>query len=165
MKSDLSAFLDLLRTLAALTVFLSHLSSQGYGGEILADVGAQAHTAVVAFFVLSGFVISWAAQRDGSAREYILNRAARIYSVVLPAIALTWVIDKFLILHHPDVISSTYQHDALWKYLPLFLTFSTDFWFLSENAFSNVPYWSLCYEVWYYVLFGVLFSGGHPGAG
>ena len=162
MKRDLSAFLDLLRTLAALTVFLSHLSSQGYGGEILADVGAQAHTAVVVFFVLSGFVISWAARRDGSAHEYILNRAARIYSVVLPAIALTWVIDNFLILQHSDVIGLNYQHDAVWKYLPLFLTFSTDFWFLSENAFSNVPYWSLCYEVWYYVLFGILFFGRPP---
>lgn len=162
MKRDLSAFLDLLRTLAALTVFLSHLSTQGYGGEILADVGAQAHTAVVAFFVLSGFVISWAARRDGSAQEFIMNRAARIYSVALPAIALTLVIDNFLISHHPEVIGSTYQHDALWKYLPLFLTFSTDFWFLSENALSNVPYWSLCYEVWYYVLFGVLFFGRPP---
>jgi peptidoglycan/LPS O-acetylase OafA/YrhL len=58
MRRDLSAFLDLTRMLAALTVFLSHLSNQGYGGEVLADVGAQAHTAVVAFFVLSGFVVA-----------------------------------------------------------------------------------------------------------
>ena len=24
---------------------------------------------------------------------------------------------------------------------------------LNEDAFSNLPYWSMCYEVWYYVLF------------
>ena len=48
---------------------------------------------------------------------------------------------------------------APWKYLPLFLSFSNDFWFLSEDAFSNIPYWSLCYEVWYYVVFGALVFG------
>jgi peptidoglycan/LPS O-acetylase OafA/YrhL len=39
------------------------------------------------------------------------------------------------------------------------LTFTTDFWFLNEDAFSNIPYWSLCYEVWYYIVFGVFFFG------
>ena len=162
MKRDLSAFLDLARTLAAFTVFLGHLSHLRLGVEMPAAFGAQGHTAVVVFFVLSGFVISWAAQRNGSAREYILNRAARIYSVALPALGLTWIIDNFLILHYPSAIGSTYQYDAAWKYLPIFLSFSTDFWFLSENAFSNVPYWSLCYEVWYYVVFGALFFGRSP---
>src|SRR5215471_11975241 len=113
MKRDLSAFLDLERTLAALIVFLGHLSDQRYGGEMLAGFGAQAHTAVVAFFVLSGFVIAWAAQRDGSALEYILNRAARIYSVVLPALGLTLIIDHFLISHYSNAVGgSTYQYDA-----------------------------------------------------
>jgi peptidoglycan/LPS O-acetylase OafA/YrhL len=161
MQRDLSVFLDLTRTLAAFTVFLGHVSSR-FGGAMSAGLEAQGHSAVVVFFVLSGFVISWAAQRNGSAREYILNRAARIYSVALPALALTWIIDVFLILHYPGVINSTYQYDAVWKYLPIFLSFSTDFWFLSENAFSNVPYWSLCYEVWYYVVFGALLFSRPP---
>ena len=159
MKRDLSAFLDLTRTLAALTVFLAHLSKPQFGGAPLSVFGELSHSAVIVFFVLSGFVISWAAERDGGAREYTLNRASRIYSVALPALALTWVTDNFLILHYPGTINPIYQYEAVWKYLPLFLTFSSDFWFLSEDAFSNIPYWSLCYEVWYYVVFGALVFG------
>ena len=159
MKRDLSAFLDLTRTLAAFTVFLAHLSQPGFGGETLSIFRGQSHSAVIVFFVLSGFVISWAAERDGTAREYVLNRASRIYSVALPALALTWLTDNFLIAHYPGIITALYQYAAGWKYLPVFLTFSTDFWFLAEDAFSNVPYWSLCYEVWYYVVFGALVFG------
>jgi peptidoglycan/LPS O-acetylase OafA/YrhL len=159
MKRDLSAFLDLTRILAASTVFLGHLANPRFGGGMLAVFGEQRHSAVIVFFVLSGFVIAWAAERDGTAREYILNRATRIYSVALPALILTWVIDDFLIQYHPGTVNSLYQHAAIWKYLPIFLTFSGDFWFLSEDAFSNIPYWSLCYEVWYYVVFGVIVFG------
>jgi peptidoglycan/LPS O-acetylase OafA/YrhL len=159
MKRDLSAFLDLTRILAAFTVFLAHLSKPLFGGTALSAFGELSHSAVIVFFVLSGFVISWAAERDGGAREYILNRASRIYSVALPALALTWVTDTFLILYYPGTLDVLYQYAAVWKYLPLFLTFSTDFWFLSEDAFSNIPYWSLCYEVWYYVVFGALVFG------
>ncbi|MGD9614813.1 MAG: acyltransferase family protein [Alphaproteobacteria bacterium] len=162
MERSLSAFLDLTRILAALTVFLAHLSEARVGDEISDGFARQAHSAVIVFFVLSGFVIAWAAERDGSPRDYILNRAARIYSVALPALAVTWAIDNFLIQYHPGTISAVYQHEAIWKYLPLFLTFSTDFWFLSEDALSNLPYWSLCYEVWYYVVFGALvFARGY----
>ena len=161
MKRDVSAFLDLTRTLAAFTVFLAHLSRPMFGGGVPFISGELAHTAVIVFFVLSGFVISWAAERDGTAREYVLNRASRIYSVALPALALTWLTDNYLLLHYPGVLGALYQYTTPWKYLPLFLSFSNDFWFLSEDAFSNIPYWSLCYEVWYYVLFGALvFSRG-----
>ena len=30
-----------------------------------------------------------------------------------------------------------------------------EFWGISITTYSNIPYWSLCYEVWYYILFGV----------
>jgi peptidoglycan/LPS O-acetylase OafA/YrhL len=159
MKRDLSAFLDLTRTLAALTVFLAHLTQPRFGEAAFSVPAELAHSAVIVFFVLSGFVISWAARRDGAAREYILNRASRIYSVALPALALTWVSDNFLILHYPGIIGALYQYAAPWKYLPMFLTFTNDFWFLSEDAFSNIPYWSLSYEVWYYVVFGAFVFG------
>src|SRR3954463_4446455 len=106
MKRDLSAFLDLTRILAASAVFLGHLSSPQLGGEMLSVFGHERHSAVIVFFVLSGFVIAWAAERDGSVREYIINRATRIYSVALPALALTWAIDDFLIQYHPEFVNS-----------------------------------------------------------
>ena len=116
--------------------------------------GTLAHSAVVVFFVISGYVIASAARRDGSAAGYAVSRAARIYSVALPALALTFILDV-------ATGNTSYQHAQPWKYLPLFLGFATDWWFLTENAFSNVPYWSLSYEVWYYVIFGIaLFAHG-----
>src|SRR5690606_37007061 len=42
---------------------------------------------------------------------------------------------------------------------PYFVAFGSDLWFMAEDAFSNVPFWSLCYEVWYYVLFGAAAFG------
>ena len=163
MKRDLSVLLDLVRTLAACTVFLAHLSLPRFGGEAIYPIfEPYAHSAVIVFFVLSGFLISWVAERDGSMTEYLLNRAARIYSVAFPALLLTWAIDGFLIDNYPGSLSHNYQHDAPWRYFPLFITFTTDFWFLSEDAFSNFPYWSLCYEVWYYIIFGILFFGRGP---
>jgi peptidoglycan/LPS O-acetylase OafA/YrhL len=152
MDRNFSTFLDLTRLSAATAVFLAHLSYPQFGGEALAWFGPHAHSAVVVFFVLSGYVIAWTAQRDGTLTGYAINRAARIYSVALPALALTWAIDIAM-------GTQSYQHAQPWKYLPVFLSFTTDFWFLSENAFSNAPYWSLCYEVWYYVVFGLFVFG------
>jgi len=152
-RRDFSAFLNLLRLSAALVVFLSHLSR--FGGEALAPFAPLGHSAVIVFFVLSGYVIAWAAHRDGNPVDYATNRAARIYSVALPALALTFALDL-------AAGNTNYQHAEPWKYLPLFLTFTTDWWFLNEDAFSNIPYWSLSYEVWYYVAFGICFFGRGP---
>lgn len=154
-----SSFLDFLRVVAALTVFLAHLSNDRFGGAAISAVGPLAHDAVIVFFLLSGYLISWAAERDGKAAVYMTNRIARIYTVAIPALALTYGVDSFLIAHFPGQVHSGYQITQPFKYLPIFMTFSTDFWFLGENAFSNAPYWSLCYECWYYVVFGIAFFG------
>lgn len=162
LSQEFSTFLDLVRLVAALTVFLGHLSDASLGGEALRGFLPLAKSAVIAFFVLSGYVIAWSARRDGTATRYAVNRAARIYSVALPALLLTWALDLFLRSYDPVVVKSAYQLVHPLKYLPLFLTFTTDFWFLNENAFSNLPFWSLCYEVWYYVVFGILLFARGP---
>ena len=152
MRREFSASLDFIRLAAASVVFLGHLHTKPFGSEAFAAIGAEAHSAVVVFFVLSGFVISWAAKRDGTAANYIVGRAARIYSVAVPALVLTYLLDV-------SIGHIGYQHLQPWKYVPLYLSFTTDFWFLNETAFSNGPWWSLCYEVWYYVVFGIIFFG------
>jgi peptidoglycan/LPS O-acetylase OafA/YrhL len=149
-----SAFLDLTRTLAALAVFLAHYSYDRFSGGVWEFFQPYAHSAVVVFFVLSGYVIAWTAGRDGWFSRYAINRAARIFSVAVPALLLTWAIDMTVNTQAP-----AYQLAQPWKYLPLFLTFTTDWWFISENAFSNAPYWSLSYEVWYYAVFGLAVFG------
>jgi len=75
--------------------------------------------------------------------------------VVVPAIVLTIV---------ADVVGSNMDlglYGANWfaTDVPAWriganLLFVNELWFTSVRLFSNVPFWSLGYEFWYYVLFG-----------
>jgi peptidoglycan/LPS O-acetylase OafA/YrhL len=154
-----SAFLDLLRILAAATVFVSHAAIYRVGPDTALQ--SWAHDGVIAFFVLSGYLVTYSAiERERSAAGYALARAARIYSVALPALALTLALDYAGQAIRPELYRD-YLYEGAAYYFPFFLLFASDLWFLAETAFSNVPFWSLCYEVWYYVLFGVVaFSAG-----
>jgi peptidoglycan/LPS O-acetylase OafA/YrhL len=113
------------------------------------------HFAVVCFFVLSGYVISYVSDtRERSGTAYLVSRAARVYSVALPAIILTLVCD-FVgrnLMGHP--IYALYPNTSPLVRIIASLTFVNELWFQSIVLFSNGPYWSLCYEVWYYAIFG-----------
>ena len=86
MTNALSFYLDGLRFGAAFTVFLAHYSVQRISGGFFWPSFAYGHTAVLVFFVLSGFVIAWVTEtRERSLEDYILSRAARLYSVIIPA--------------------------------------------------------------------------------
>ena len=58
MKPSVSAYLDILRILAALTVFMAHFSYDRFG-NIFMVFRPYAHQAVIVFFVLSGYVIAY----------------------------------------------------------------------------------------------------------
>lgn len=168
MNKGLSVYLDLVRSIAAIVVFGGHvvLLSGCYGQPN--GVGCRlavslfpfhlGHSAVVLFFVLSGYVITYvAAERETRLREFAVSRFARIYSVAVPAVVLTLGVDLFLMSAGHTHGIPVYQFAKLWKYLPLFFIFGNDFWFLSESTLSDVVMWSLCYEVWYYILFASIF--------
>lgn len=156
MDRRLSVYLDLLRFSAAVTVLLCHATYARYTTQFAGAFGPFGHDAVIVFFVLSGYVIAYVSDRkEHTARDYALSRAARIYSVALPAIALTIVLDSARMWIDPSFFE--YQFHELWAYLPFYSVFGTDWWFLNEDMLSNSPFWSLSYEVWYYVLFGALF--------
>jgi len=90
-----SLYLDVVRPIAALVVLLSHVSLANLSGgklELFASAGVQA---VDIFFVLSGFVIAHVyATRERDPGTYLASRAARIYSVAIPALLLTALADK-----------------------------------------------------------------------
>lgn len=165
MSREFSAYLDLIRLMAALIVFCHHIllqfgcyesSSCGFAPIIIPFHAG--HIAVVFFFVLSGYVITYAAsERELSLIDFSISRFARIYSVAVPAIVLVMGIDILLTSAGKADGMPIYQYHGLWKYLPMFLTFTNDFWFLREPTFSDVPFWSLGYEVWYYVAFAAFF--------
>lgn len=69
-------------------VFISHVP--GFSGGLFWQLAGFGHEAVVVFFVLSGFVISFVVyDKNESALKYISSRLTRIYSVAIPAIILT----------------------------------------------------------------------------
>jgi peptidoglycan/LPS O-acetylase OafA/YrhL len=168
MNKPFSIYLDLLRLVAACVVFGHHLDFATFGGvdsifqreESTHLPFAIGHKVVVVFFVLSGYVITYVAcERERGLSEFVLARVARIYSVALPAVALTICIDLSLIAAGKSQHIPLYQYAGFWKYLPLSLLFMNQLWFLNEGTFSDGAFWSLCYEVWYYALFAALFYG------
>ena len=149
-----SFFLDGLRLLAALGVVFAHLDNSrlvpgaatehAYGGFF-----------VVAFFVLSGYVISAttdSARFDGV--RYFSVRLARLWTVALPALLVAFLLEKAGARLAPDHFGGFDRGHSPLRYL-LAATFANEVWFFSAGPPMDLPVWSLAYEFWYYVLFGL----------
>ena len=155
MNKELSTYLDLLRIGAAATVFLGHLSWMAVSGGFLWQAQPYGHSAVMVFFVLSGFVISYAADvKERSLFDFSVARLARLYSVVVPAILLTLFCDTIGIHHNPAGYDLE-RETGIWWRIPAGLLFLTQSW-NHTSLLSNEPFWSLPYEFWYYVIFASL---------
>jgi peptidoglycan/LPS O-acetylase OafA/YrhL len=155
MNHSTSLYLDIFRAFAALIVLLSHVSMQGLTNGQMGFMYGAGVQAVDAFFVLSGFVIAHVSEtKENDARTYFISRAARIYSVAIPAIALTALMDAIGIRLDPSVYVGPYQ-----SFTPGLLVRSVAFigeqWNTHRFPGSNGPYWSLGFEVWYYIAFGI----------
>lgn len=158
MDRHFSLYLDGLRFCAAVLVVLAHYGQQRFfnpGSGHMYDFGREA---VIVFFVLSGLVIAHTtATRRASLKDYIAARAARMYVTVIPVLALSYTVAlACMLLPGPD-FSAAYQLFKPYIYVPLHLLFMGELWNLAETPPFLAQYWSLCYEVWYYVLFGVVF--------
>lgn len=153
---SLSVWLDHFRWLAALAVTASHLrnglfpdaSSALKAWEkpfyFLTLFGTQA---VVLFFVMSGLLVGGAiirreAERRFSARDYAIDRAARLYSALIPALILTVAAQYLFALPgcRPDRLDVVFAN-------ALFLQN-----FAAEPLCNNHPLWSLSSEAWFYVI-------------
>jgi peptidoglycan/LPS O-acetylase OafA/YrhL len=155
MTPALSLYLDVLRFTAAFTVFLSHYAAGRYSGGLFWRVGPYGRVAVLEFFVLSGFVIAWVSEtRERTLEGYCLSRFARLYSVVLPALIATAALDGLAAVLNPgsNLVSGQEWVHRISDYLLSALFLGAN-WTLSVQPGSNVPFWSLNYEAWYYGLF------------
>lgn len=151
MPHNTSVFLDLLRLCAALFVVFSHFTGQVAAGVLPYLPG---HAAVIAFFVLSGHVIAYAAQeREHGLEAYALNRLARLWSTVLPALLLTLLLETLR-----GALGGKPLEPGLpaWCQLLLSALFLNEVWWLHVVPLGNEPFWSLPYEFWYYVIFGAV---------
>ena len=119
MTAALSLYLDLVRFVAATVVLLSHFAyTRISGGEylILRRFGADA---VIVFFVLSGYVIAYVStERERTPGEYAINRCARLYSVVFPALIATVILDQMGRVLDPALYAGWWYKDseALWRF-------------------------------------------------
>ena len=162
MPSNFSAYLDLVRFLAAMVVFLGHAAGLNWTAGFLWPLGAYGDTCVVIFFVLSGLVIAYVSDvKEHAPGDYLVSRAARLWSVVLPALALTFVVDWFGVRTAPELYLGqpwfAGDHPVL-RYLASFLMLQ-EVWKLNLVPGINGAFWSLSYEAFYYLLFGVIFYG------
>ena len=149
-----SFFLDLLRLIAAFSVFYFHVVLLWYpqaNSDLLVRFG---HRAVIVFFVLSGYVIAYSTLRkERDPQGYVLSRLSRLYSVLLPALVWTALLQIVgTHLNPAPYLQIDRGHDVLrYGIVALFLQSA---WTLNISPPTNGPFWSLCHEFWYYSLFG-----------
>ena len=156
MSEPVSVYLDLVRVLAALAVLIGHGVQDGlYTGSFL--LATMSHEAVMVFFVLSGLVIAETSLRPGrNARDFIIARISRIYPVAAAALMLSfalYALAGWLGINQPGWAESpSYSlNSAL-----LSLLFLNESWLIAAVPPWNAPYWSICYEVFYYAMFACL---------
>lgn len=155
MNPAFSVYLDLIRFLAACLVYLYHSNQRMVVSEIL-PASQYGHSAVIVFFVLSGYVIAYVTDtKERDAVSYAASRLSRMYSVAIPALGLTLLLDSIGRNLVPEIyVSYPYDNFVIRSLAGLF--FVDEIWFISITTFSNIAYWSVCYELWYYVFFGML---------
>lgn len=148
MNRTLSVYLDLVRILAAVIVVLHHVWPLLFPKF---PVPWPGHEAVVLFFVLSGYVIAFASNKPGlTAGDYAIQRGARVLSVAIPALILSVLIAP---VADGDAIKYASAGDNFWPALLINAFFLGQSFSLNEAVPFNAPFWSICYEVWYYVIF------------
>jgi peptidoglycan/LPS O-acetylase OafA/YrhL len=170
--------MDAMRAALALTVAFGHLWGllvEDYRptDSLMVDAGyflaGFAHSAVILFFVLSGYWIARSvtarAQRGWQWGDYLIERVARLGIVLVPALVLGGALDwlGFRVLQLPTYDGST----GAWVFTQD-LTQSLTLRALIGNLLflqhlivppfgSNGPLWSLAFEFWYYLWFPAIY--------
>ena len=127
--------IDGLRALAALGVFAYHLFyQQAYYGLLGVEL----------FFVISGFVILMTLERARSLGQFILSRAARLYPAYWLSVA---AMGALLLLDHETTIGTILINLTM------------------VQSFIKVPnlvhlYWTLAFELWFYLVMAVIYRLG-----
>jgi peptidoglycan/LPS O-acetylase OafA/YrhL len=177
-----STHLDAVRGIAALLVLVSHVRAiffvdtpnilvKGAYPKLFYFITGAGHSAVMVFFVLSGYFISSsvfrAIEKNGwSWKDYALNRMTRLYVVLIPALLLGAFWDCLGMHlfgtqgvyggHRSQLPQPIFQRETL----PIWLG---NLFFLQEICVppfgSNAALWSLSYEFWYYLLFPLCLLG------
>jgi len=154
MNRSFSLYLDIVRFGAACLVYLWHSNMRLLVSDVL-PASSYGHSSVIVFFVLSGFVIAYVTDtKERHWSDYAASRLSRVFSVVIPTLLLTPLLDAVGRQLHPALYDFPFDRFAL-RLLGCALLLN-EAWQVSITFFSNVPYWSIAFEFWYYVLFGLV---------
>src|SRR5277367_2539751 len=169
-----SAHLDLIRGLAAWAVMWGHLRALFFVDYLQLESPSLLLKAV---YFLTGFLISSAifsrhASGTWSWRDYAIDRASRLYVVLIPGLLFGLLWDKLgsSIFASTGVYSNPIVNfgSAIVQTRMGIGTFLGNMFFLQTIVVptfgSNGPLWSLANEFWYYVLFPVALAAGIAGA-
>ncbi|MGO4893902.1 acyltransferase family protein [Flavobacterium sp. W21_SRS_FM6] len=158
LNKETSLYLDLIRFLAAFVVLIVHAFDIRLTGGFLWQLSGYGQTAVMVFFVMSGYVITYVVDnREKNAREYFLARAARLFSVIIPALILTLVLNQlgtYLVTEDYQGPWNANQPYYFWRYL-ITLFFSQGIWHGGLSPTNNGAFWSITFETVYYILFAI----------
>ena len=141
--------LQQLRAIAALMVVLEHAKLPHYPSSIRDGFGTLG---VDLFFVISGFVIYWVTRRETSFRRYLLRRIIRIAP-------LYWMLTLLMaatVLLVPQLFKQTVFDVA---HFLQSLAFVPAFNPSRPNEIQPLltPGWTLNYEMFFYLAFGIVF--------
>lgn len=155
MQREFSIYLDLVRFVAAFLVLIYHANLRALSTQEI-PFSNHGHAAVIVFFILSGYVISFiTAEREKTPLAYWSSRLSRFYILVIPVVLITPILDMLGESLAPNFYAGKTTHDYALLRIFTSLAYMNEIWNISIMSFSNVPFWSLCYEMWYYIMFAV----------
>jgi peptidoglycan/LPS O-acetylase OafA/YrhL len=154
-----SVLLDVLRLASAIVIAAAHLT-QSYFSTGWPDLTEHGRPALVMLFLLSGLVIRYVTViRRGRMTDFWVDRISRVYSVVVPALVFTVIASYLAMRINPAYYLPNWGINGGRPLLRigLNLIFMAQSWNLTYEPFSNTPFWTLSYEVFYYVFYAVAF--------
>ena len=153
-----SLALDVIRVAAACVVAFGHITQPPFSTG-WPDLTYLAQSSVAVFFLLSGFVIRYVTyRRPATLGHYFGDRASRIYSIAIPALLFTFIADAISSHVGPGyhIPWPAFCKEAFFS-IGVNLVFCGKLWTHTIFPLSNSPFWSVNYEVAYYLLYGCWF--------
>ncbi|PWB35999.1 hypothetical protein DCO48_00705 [Pseudomonas sp. SDI] len=156
MSEKCITFFDFLRFSLAQVVLIGHgigIFYSYWGGFFPDRIPYLQQIAVVGFFFVSGFLICRSVManvkyKGADATRYFVDRFARIYTTLIPALLFVLLVDLLFSCFYPEA--------ELLAYLSV-KTFVYNLGLIPSMPLGTMrPIWSLMFEWWIYILFGGL---------
>ena len=137
-----------------LLFFFIHIARESLSANnpVILFLGQFGQEGVSTFFVISGIVIAFVAhEKEGNFRTHVVARLGRLWSVMVPALILTVVLDIAGRAITPEMYAVSGIQSWRWNLVSLWNFFGSLFFlnqvsFASADPGTNGPFWFLCFE-------------------